>query len=285
MCILVTGISAGMGVETARAFAGHGAKVVGTARNLEKARAATAQVHAQAALHLIELDLASLASVRACADTLLNDGEPFDLVIANAGVMAGSKRTTVDGFEAQFGTNYLGHFVLINRIAGLLKSGGRIVMVSSAGHRRANVDLQDPNFERTPYDEYIAYGRSKTATILFAVEFDRRHSTNGIRATAAHPGAFLTETVQKMIEGLGDGRDAAIAAYDWKTVPQGAATAIWAAVVAPAGDVGARYREDCHVTEVIHDPNSRVGVRAYALDPENAKALWATSEALVHEHF
>ncbi len=151
--ILVTGVSAGIGVETARALAAHSAKVVGTARNLEKARAAAARVRGQAApeavLQLIELDLASLASVRACADRLVSKGKPFDLVIANAGVMAGPKRTTVDAFEAQFGTNHLGHFVLINRIAGLLKSGGRIVMVSSAAHRRADVDLQDPNFERT----------------------------------------------------------------------------------------------------------------------------------------
>ncbi len=152
--ILLTGVSAGIGVETARVLAVHGAKVIGTARNLEKARAATAHVHAQAApaagLQLLELDLASLASVRKCADRIVGDGQPFDLVIANAGVMAGPKRTTVDGFETQFGTNHLGHFVLINRIAGLLKAGGRVVMVSSAGHRRANVDLQDPNFERTP---------------------------------------------------------------------------------------------------------------------------------------
>jgi len=215
----------------------------------------------------------------------VGDGQPFDLVIANAGVMAGPKRTTVDGFETQFGTNHLGHFVLINRIAGLLKAGGRVVMVSSAGHRRANVDLQDPNFERTPYDELTAYGRSKTATILFAVEFDRRHNSTGIRATAVHPGAVMTETVQKMIEGLGDGRAAAVAAYDWKTTPQGAATAVWAGVVAAADNVGARYCEDCHVAEVVDAENSRVGVRAYALDSENAKALWATSEALVREHF
>jgi len=103
-------------------------------------------------------------------------------------------------------------------------------MISSAGHRRANVDLQDPNFERTPYDELKAYGRSKTATILFAVEFDRRHNSAGIRATAVHPGAVLTENVEKMIEALGDGKDAAVAAYNWKTVPQGAATGVWASV-------------------------------------------------------
>ena len=177
--ILVTGVSAGLGVETARALAAHGAQVVGAARDLAKAKAATEQVRADAAngggLELVELDLASLASVRACADGLVAAGEPFDLVIANAGVMATPKGQTADGFETQFGTNHLGHFVLVNRIASLLKPGARLVNLSSAGHRFSDVDLDDPNFERTPYTEFGAYGRSKTANILFAVEFDRRH--------------------------------------------------------------------------------------------------------------
>ncbi len=287
--ILVTGVSAGIGVETARALAAHGASVVGTARNLKKAQTATEQVRAEAisggGLELVELDLASLASVRSCADSLLSAGKPFDGIIANAGLMAGPKAETADGFEAQFGTNYLGHFVLINRIAGLLNPGGRLVMVSSAGHRRSDVDLEDPNFEQTPYHEYLAYGRSKTATILFAVEFDRRHRSRNIRATALHPGAIQTETVQSIIEALGTGKDAAIAAYDWKIVPQGAATSVWAGFVALADEVGGRYCEDCHVAEVIDDPSAKTGVRSYALDPERAKALWAKGEEMVGEHF
>ena len=287
--ILVTGVSAGIGVETARSLAAHGAQVVGAARNLSKAKAATEQIHDQAAegggLELVQLDLASLASVRACADTLVAGGKPFDLVIANAGVMAGPKRMTVDGFEMQFGTNYLGHFVLINRIAGLLKASGRVVMVASAGHRRSDVDLEDPNFEQISYEQYMAYGRSKTATILFAVEFDRRHSPMGIRATAVHPGAIMTETVQQMIEELGDAKDAAVAAFDWKTVSQGAATAVWAGVVATAADIGGRFCEDCHVAEIDDDPNHSAGVRSYALSPDNARALWVKSEEMVGERF
>src|ERR1700728_872101 len=186
--VLITGVSAGLGVETARALAAHGAQVVGAARALSKAQAATEQGRAQAAdggsLALVQLDLASLDSVRRCADGLLAAGKPFDLMIANAGVMACPKSTTVDGFETQFGTNHLGHFVLVNRIASLLKSGARLVNLSSAGHRFSDVDLDDPNFERTPYTEFSAYGRSKTANVLFAVEFDRRHRGEGIRATA-----------------------------------------------------------------------------------------------------
>src|SRR6185437_15086229 len=133
--ILVTGVSAGLGVETARALAAHGAEVVGAARDLTKAKAATGQVRADAknggGLELVQLDLASLASVRACADALLAAGKPFDLIIANAGVMACPFGKTVDGFETQFGTNHLGHFVLVNRISSLLFAGGRLISLSS----------------------------------------------------------------------------------------------------------------------------------------------------------
>src|SRR6266852_9696957 len=196
--ILVTGVSAGIGVETARSLAAHGAHVVGAARDLNKAKAATEQVRKDAAAHggsfeLVELDLASLKSVRACADKLLAKREPLDVVIANAGVMATPFGKTADGFETQFGTNHLGHFVLVNRIAPLIRNGGRLINLSSAGHRTSNVDLEDPNFERTPYDPLVAYGRSKTANILFAVAFDQRHGKRGVRAAAVHPGIIHTE--------------------------------------------------------------------------------------------
>jgi NAD(P)-dependent dehydrogenase (short-subunit alcohol dehydrogenase family) len=187
--ILVTGVSAGLGVETARSLAAHGAQVIGAARDLNKAKAATEQVRKDAAANggsfeLVEIDLANLKSVRAGADGLLAKGEPFDVVIANAGVMATPFGHTADGFETQFGTNHLGHFVLVNRIASLVRAGGRLINLSSAGHRYSTIDLEDPNFEHTPYDPFVAYGRSKTANILFAVEFDKRHRDRGVRAVA-----------------------------------------------------------------------------------------------------
>jgi NAD(P)-dependent dehydrogenase (short-subunit alcohol dehydrogenase family) len=296
--ILVTGASAGLGVETARAMAAHGAQVVGAARDLDKARAATEEVRAQAAngggLELVELDLASLASVRACADALVAAGKPFDLVIANAGVMATPFGKTADGFETQFGTNHLGHFVLVNRIASLLKAGSRLVNLSSAGHRFSDVDLEDPNFDRTPYAEFVAYGRSKTANVLFAVEFDRRHKAAGVRAAAVHPGGIQTElgrymtpeVMQQLISSINAAaQTAGTAEFSWKTIPQGAATSVWAGVVAPADLVGGRYCEDCHVAEIETDPGIRGGVQPYALDPERAKALWAKSEEMVGERF
>jgi NAD(P)-dependent dehydrogenase (short-subunit alcohol dehydrogenase family) len=298
--VLVTGVSAGLGVETARALAAHGAEVVGAARDLAKAETATASVRAQAAnggsLELVRLDLASLESVRACADALLADRRPFDLVIANAGVMAAPFGHTADGFETQFGTNHLGHFAFVNRIASLIAPGGRLVNLASSGHRFADVDLDDPNFEHTPYDPWIAYGRSKTANILFAVEFDRRHKARGVRATAVHPGGIRTELVRHLddgtLEAMIEQINADLAAegkppYQLKTIPQGAATSVWAGVVAAADEVAGRYCENCHVAALVEGGISRVseGVRPYALDPDRAKALWAKSEEMIGERF
>ncbi|WP_182084027.1 SDR family NAD(P)-dependent oxidoreductase [Aureimonas sp. ME7] len=293
--VLVTGASAGLGIETARALAAHGAEVVGAARDLAKADGATAPVrsaaeHGGGSFHLIELDLASLASVRACADQLLADGRPFDAVILNAGVMAAPFGRTADGFETQFGTNHLGHFVLANRIAPLLREGSRLVALSSAGHRFADVDLADPNFEHTPYDPWVAYGRSKTANALFAVEFDRRFRASGIRAAAVHPGGIRTELSRHMtpdeetalIERIDASHAAAgLPPFRYKTIPQGAATTVWAAAVAAADEVGGRYCEDCAVAAVQDGEGIRGGVRPYAADGERAKALWARSEELV----
>jgi NAD(P)-dependent dehydrogenase (short-subunit alcohol dehydrogenase family) len=290
---LVTGVSAGLGVETARALIAHGAEVVGTARDLDKARRATEAAGVDASrLTLVEMDLASLASIRAAADKLVADGRGFDLVIANAGVMACPFSKTVDGFETQFGTNHLGHFVFVNRIAGLMKPGARLVSLASAGHRFSDVDLDDPNFETTPYTEFGAYGRSKTANILFAVEFDRRHKDRGVRAVAVHPGGIQTElgrhmtpeVTQAMIDSIAASQPAG-ASFSWKTIPQGAATSVWAAVKADIDEVGGLYCEDCHLAELQNEPGLRGGVRAYAIDGERAKALWALSERMVGETF
>ncbi len=299
--VLVTGVSAGLGVETARVLAAHGASVVGAARDLAKAEGATRGVREAAAagggaFELVRLDLASLASVRAAADRLVADGRRFDLVIANAGVMATPFGKTEDGFETQFGTNHLGHFTFVNRIASLIVDGGRLVELASSGHRFADVDLDDPTFERTPYDPWIAYGRSKTANVLFAVAFDRRHRGRGVRATAVHPGGIRTElgrhmddgALEAMVERINADLEAAgEAPFSFKSIPQGAATSVWAGVVASADDVGGRYCENCHVSTVSEGTINPIaeGVRAYALDPVRAEALWAKSEEMVGERF
>ncbi|GBQ77973.1 short-chain dehydrogenase/reductase SDR [Acetobacter malorum DSM 14337] len=299
--VLVTGVSAGLGVETARTLLAHGAQVIGTARDLAKAEAATALIRTEAAgttaLELEELDLASLRSVRACAERISDAGKPFDLIVANAGIMGVPLSHTEDGFELHFGTNYLGHFVFVNRLAPLMRPGARLITLSSAGHRFADVDLEDPNFEHTPYDPFMAYGRSKTADSLFAVAFDHRHRNRGVRAAAVHPGGIQTElaryTNPAVLQGMIDTINAELAAqgkppYTWKTIPQGAATTVWAGIVASADDIGGRYCEDCHVSPVVTAQTVSMvseGVRPYAIDPERAEALWARSEELVNEAF
>jgi len=297
--VVVTGTSAGLGVETARALAAHGATVMGIVRDLDKARRNLDEAGADAGpgtVELYEADLASLDSIRSCADTIEAVGpDHIDVLIANAGIMACPQGATADGFELQFGTNHLGHFLLVNRLLPLLLAGasgtsgapGRIVNLTSAGHRFSDVDLDDPGFERTPYEPWVAYGRAKTANVLFAVELDRRLRDRGVRATAVHPGGIATElgrhltddTIATLLKARGERK------VEWKTIPQGAATSVWAGFVAEADEVGGRYCEDCAVAPVIDDSNASPGVMRYALDPATATALWARSEELVGETF
>jgi NAD(P)-dependent dehydrogenase (short-subunit alcohol dehydrogenase family) len=287
--VLVTGASAGLGVETVRALAAHGASVIGAARDRAKADAALDAAGVSGDVEVRDVDLASLASVRSFADGVLADNETLDLVIANAGVMACPEGRTSDGFETQFGTNHLGHFVLVNRVAPLLLAGdgGRVVNLTSAGHRLSDVDLDDPNFDRTPYTPWTAYGRSKTANVLFAVELDRRLKERGVRATAVHPGVIITELGRHLTEETLAQLAAARGERPrtLKSIPAGAATSVWAGVVADAAEVGGHYCEDCAVSPVVTDTNQMPGVMPYALDGDRAKALWTKSEALVGEAF
>jgi NAD(P)-dependent dehydrogenase (short-subunit alcohol dehydrogenase family) len=290
--VLVTGASAGLGQETARAVAAHGANVIMAVRDVEKGERAAEPVRAAAAEHAATvevraLDLASLASVRAFTDDVAAAHDRLDVIVANAGVMATPVGRTADGFETQFGTNHLGHFVLVNRLRPLLGRPARIVNLSSAGHRFSPVVLDDVNFERTPYDAWQAYGRSKTANILFAVELDRRGRNAGQRACAVHPGTVVTELGRHLTEETLGALAAARAGQEtvWKSPAVGAATSVWCGFVAGADEIGGRYCEDCHVAEPTDDGARSGGVRAYALDPDSARALWSRSEALVGEAF
>lgn len=293
---LITGASSGIGLETARSLVAHGASVVGAVRDLAKAEPATASVRDAASqgggcLELINLDLASLQSVRACADKLLADRQPFDSIIANAGVMATPFGRTIDGFEVQFGTNHLGHFALINQIEPLLADNGRLVVLSSLAHRGADIDLDDPNFEQQVYDPGVAYSRSKTANSLFAVEFDRRHRDRGVRAASVMPGNSLTdlprhfspEDLQGLLKTVDAARtEAGLPPKELKEIPQAAATSVWAAVVANKDEIGGHYLEDCAIAPINDTPNPFAdGVRSYALDANKAKQLWAKSEELI----
>jgi len=297
----ITGVSAGLGLETARALVAHGAEVIGTARDLGKARAATSIVRDAAErgggrFAVIGMDLADLASVRSVGDAMAADNAPFDLVVANAGVMATPFGLTVDGFETQFGTNVLGHFVLVKRLAPLMRAGARLVMLSSNGHRFADVDLDDPNFSQTPYDPWVAYGRSKTGDALLAAAFDARHRARGVRAASVHPGVIMTELARSVDPAAFQEAFAAMNAqhlalgntpFAVKSPAQGAATTLWAGLVADADAVGGRYCEDCHVAELLPDDAVvspfGAGVRAYALDGARADALWAKAGEMTGE--
>lgn len=299
---LVTGVSSvGLGVETARALVAHGAKVIGTAQDLGKAQEPTEPVRQAAAqggggFALARLDLADLASVRALADDMVARGEPLDLVVANAGIMAVPFGRTRDGFERQLGTNTLGHYVLVNRLAPLMRDGARLVMLSSNSHRFADFDLVDPNYEHTSYDPQAAYARSKTGCALLAVAFDTRHRTRGVRAASVHPGLIKTDLTKdqdpdetrKALEEM-EAKDAAagLPPFEYKSIPQGAATTVWAGVVADPGTVGGRYLEDCGVAEVLAEDAYvsplRGGVRPYAVDLAHSEAFWVTAGELVGE--
>jgi NAD(P)-dependent dehydrogenase (short-subunit alcohol dehydrogenase family) len=285
---LVTGASAGIGVETVRALAAHGASVTMAVRDRPKAEKAREQILASvpdADLELRELDLASLASVRAFCEGLLADRSSLDLLIGNAGIMACPHGTTVDGFELQFGTNHLGHFLLCRELLPLVSHpGARVVLLSSSGHRISDVSLDDPGFERTPYDEWVAYGRAKTANVLCAVGLDARLDEHGAQAMAVHPGFIITELGRHLTKvsfaALQALRPPGEAPFQ-KSVEQGAATTCFAATNPALEGEPAWFYEGCGRAELTDDPLAPRGVRPYALDPERAEALWSLSERLV----
>jgi NAD(P)-dependent dehydrogenase (short-subunit alcohol dehydrogenase family) len=289
---VVTGASGGLGQETARAFAAHGARVVLTARNREKGNAVARATRASTRneqVEVEELELGSLASVRACAQRLLARHPALHILVNNAGVMACPFAKTEDGFELHFGSNHLGHFLLAGLLLPALRRGApsRVVSVSSIGHRVSRIVFEDLNFEKRTYNPWLAYGQSKTANVLFAVEFDRRFGPLGVHAYAVHPGSIPTELDRHLIaEDL-----AAIERHtpggvtEAKSVAAGAATAVYAATAPELEGQGGVYLEDCHVAEVSDAKAAHEGVKSYAVAPALAQRLWRTSEELVGEHF
>lgn len=283
---VITGASSGLGLQAARALAAAGAHVVLAARNPQSLAEAQTWVHRQvpgARTSTVRLDLTSLASVRAAAAAI---GEVFPAVhvlMNNAGVMFTPLRTTTDGFEIQFGTNHLGHFELTRRlIPQLAAAGGRVVILSSAGHVLGDVDFDDPNFQSRKYDKFVAYGASKTANILHMVELDRRLRDYGIRAYAVHPGTVATALARHMtrddfaaLRGLAergaDGRQPPDFRRDFVLPEQGAATQVWASVSHELADIGAVYLQDCRISSAV---------APYALDEVRAGRLWELSERL-----
>lgn len=277
---IVTGGYSGIGLETTRALTDAGAHVVVPAR-----RRATAEKALQGFenVEVDELDLGDLESVRTFAERFLASGRGIDVLIGSAGIMAAPETRVGPGWEAQFATNHLGHFALVNRLWPAFGAGARVVSVSSRGHHYGPVRFDDLDFERG-YDKWLAYGQAKTANVLFAVELDRLARGRGVRAFALHPGRILTELVrhldrQELVDaGMVDetGRVTGGA----KTPEQGAATQVWAATSRQLDGLGGVYLEDCDVAEPAPADGTRVGVKDYAVDPALAERLWTVSAGL-----
>ncbi|MDO3410402.1 SDR family NAD(P)-dependent oxidoreductase [Saccharibacillus sp. CPCC 101409] len=280
---LVTGGYSGLGLETTKALVNAGARVIVPARRPEAAEEALSGI---ANVEVGRLDLSDLGSVKDFAEKMLERGASIDLAILNAGVMASPETRVGPGWELQFATNHLGHFALINRLWPLLTAGegARVVATSSTGHHFSPIRWDNLNFEGN-YRKFEAYGQSKTANSLFAVELDRRGAEQGVRAFAAHPGGILTplqrhlsreEMVElKWVDEEGNGINPG-----FKTPEQGAATQVWAATSPQLAGKGGVYCEDCDIAEPAPEDGPRVGVKDYAVDPEEAKRLWELSERL-----
>ncbi len=293
---VITGTSAGLGEEATRSIAAAGGSVVMLARDPGANAEAMGRVRAvvpDASLSVRRLDLANLSSVRSCAQGLIDDGQPIDVLINNAGVMACPEGRTADGYELQFGTNHLGHFELTRQLMPAILAGtdSRIICLTSSAHDISDVDLSDPNFEHSAYDAWLAYGRSKSANALHALELARRHPVGDVFTAAVHPGAIMTslgrhlddelmaQAIERSRQRAAD-HPGASTGRRFKSVEQGAATEVWAATAAGLAPLHGTYFADCGPGVEGGNPGEN-GFRSYIADAETASRLWELSEHLV----
>ncbi|WP_330309324.1 MULTISPECIES: SDR family NAD(P)-dependent oxidoreductase [unclassified Streptomyces] len=280
---IVTGGYSGLGLEATRSLAKAGARVVVPARRPAVAREALDGVDG---VEVDELDLGDLESVRTFAERFLASGRVIDIAIDNAGIMACPETRVGPGWEAQFATNHLGHYALVNRLWPAIEPGGaRVVSVSSAAHHFSGIRWDDVHW-KNGYDKWEAYGQAKTANVLFAVHLDRLGRDSGVRAFSLHPGGILTPLQrhiprEEMVErGWIDESGTLLNPEGFKTPEQGAATQVWAATSPQLAGMGGVYCEDCDIAEPAPADGTRVGVRDYATDPEQAARLWELSAEL-----
>jgi len=287
--VLITGGSAGLGLELAKAAAGRGAKVVLPVRSPDKAKAALGETADK--VEIAVMDLGDFDSVRRFASAFSETGRGLDIVINNAGIMACPLERTPQGYELQFATNHLGHMLMVKDLMpavrrGAERSGGaRVVALSSVGHRISPVEFEDIHFETREYHKWLAYGQSKTANALYAVGLDQRGKSDGIRAFSVHPGGIMTDLQRHLDEDemryLGWIKDDGSIREGFKTPAQGAATSLWAATSPLLEGKGGLYCEDCNVAALTDDPQAFSGVRDYAVDEDAAERLWSVSETML----
>ncbi|MGI5271491.1 SDR family NAD(P)-dependent oxidoreductase [Nonomuraea sp. CA-218870] len=279
---IVTGGYSGLGLETTRALAEAGARVVVPARRPEQAAKAVAGI---GGVEVDALDLADLGSVRGFAGRFLGSGRDVHIMINNAGVMAAPETRVGPGWELQFATNHLGHYALVNLLwPALRRGGGRVVSVSSNAHRMTGIRWDDVHFA-AGYDKWSAYGQSKSANVLFAVHLDRLAAPSGVRAFSLHPGSILTPLQRhlpkaEMVAAGWIDEEGNLVADSFKTPEQGAATQVWAATSPRLDGLGGLYLEDCDVAEQADDAGAGPGVRRHATDPGEAARLWRLSADL-----
>ncbi|KAB8075573.1 hypothetical protein BDV29DRAFT_171689 [Aspergillus leporis] len=286
--ILITGCSSGLGIETAKALFRTGATLYLTARDLGKAKTALGDIVESPRVHLLHLDLNSLASVRACAEEFKSKSSTLNILIENAGVMACPEGRTADGFETQLGTNHLAHFLLFYLLKPVLLSSStpnfhsRVVAVASSAHRVSSVHFDNLTLEGE-YEPWKAYGQSKTANIWTANEIERRYGAQGLHAFSLHPGAIATELLRHVSDeqkAQWDGDDW-LKNY-WKSPEQGAATSVWGAVARELEGTGGKYLDDCQIAPAAdltkrHGP----GYASWAYNPDGEVKLWAKTLELL----
>ncbi len=285
---IVTGGSTGIGLETVKTLSEAGATVIVPARNIEKARQNLQNIKN---VEIEEMDLIDSDSITRFTDKFLASGRQLDLLINNAGIMFVPLRRDKRGIESQLATNYLAVFQLTASLIPALKkaNGARVVNLSSQGHQFSPFNFEDPNFEEREYETLAAYGQSKTAINLFSLELDNLAKSSGIRAYSVHPGniwgtELLREAPLEMLQNFGfydeKGNPVQEVIASLKTIPQGAATTIWAATSPLLNNIGGVYCEDSNIAELALGQEMEAGVKPYSLDETSAKRLWKLTQKL-----
>ncbi|UTW54036.1 SDR family NAD(P)-dependent oxidoreductase [Kordiimonas sp. SCSIO 12610] len=291
---LVTGGSSGLGVETVKALVSVGAEIIMPVRDAQKGKGVItliSELYPDSSIHLMDMDLSDFESIKNFADDCLKRFDKIDIIINNAGIMAGPLVRMKEGFEGQFATNHLGHFLMTGLLSSaLLKSEKPIVVaLSSIAHRISPIVFEDIHFNERDYDKWLAYGQSKTANALFALSLDKKLKKHGGAAYSVHPGGIMTNLQKDLtfdeMNAMGWFDEDGNPRKGFKTPAGGAATAVWAATTEDLIDSGGAYLEDCSLAQIVEDRRSMTGMLPHIQDEAAAEKLWKLSEGMVGRTF